>query len=210
LEFSVEQEVDLILLGHRPQHSGRRALARRLAMKAPCSVWMVPDQAASGIERILVPIDFSAHSADALSVATSLARLCGVAQCLALHVYFDPGVARYDEYDAVLRGQEQQAFAKFIASIDCQGVQVEPLFVEGPHVAHAILRTAQERQIDLIVMSTRGRTRSAAILLGSETDHTLIETQTPILVVKHFGAHLGLLRALLNKELGGSDQPRFG
>jgi nucleotide-binding universal stress UspA family protein len=210
LEFSVEQEVDLILLGHQPQHSGRRALARRLAMKAPCSVWMVPDKAPPTLERILAPIDFSLHSADVLSVAVSLARLSGLTQCLALHVYFDAGVARYDEYDAVLRGQEQETFQKFVASIDCQGVHVEPLFVEGPHVPHAILRAAQERQIDLIVMGTRGRTRSTAILLGSETDHTLIETQTPILVVKHFGAHLGLLRALLQKEFGGSNQPRFG
>jgi nucleotide-binding universal stress UspA family protein len=210
LGFAAEQEVDLVLVGHETRHSGRRALARRLAMKAPCSVWMVPDEAPSSISRILVPIDFSPPAADALSVAVSLARLCGVPECLALHVYFDPGVARYDEYDAVLRGQEQAAFEKFVAPLDCQGVRVEPLFVESANVPHAIGRVAQERGIDLIVMGTRGRTRSAAILLGSETDQTLIETRTPILIVKHFGARLGLLRALLEKDFGASEEPRFG
>jgi nucleotide-binding universal stress UspA family protein len=210
LEFSAEQEVDVILLGHQPQHSGRRALARWLAMKAPCSVWMVPGEPPPEFQRILVPIDFSPHSADALSVAVSLARMAGLDHCLALHVYFDPGVARYDEYDAVLRGQEQQAFEKFLGTIDCQGVHVEPVFVEGPHVPHAILRVAQERESDLIVMGTRGRTRSAAILLGSEADHTLIETPTPLFVVKHYGAHLGLWRALLSKDSQTGGSPRFG
>jgi sulfate permease, SulP family len=59
LEFAAEQQVDLIIVGHQPSRSGRRSLARRLAMKAPCSVWMVPDGSPPSIRRILVPVDFS-------------------------------------------------------------------------------------------------------------------------------------------------------
>jgi outer membrane protein OmpA-like peptidoglycan-associated protein len=51
--------VDLILVGHGRGHSGKRALARRLAMKAPCSVWVVPEGAPARLNRILVPVDFS-------------------------------------------------------------------------------------------------------------------------------------------------------
>src|SRR5262245_8128413 len=40
LETVAESAADLILVGHAFEHSGRRALARRLAMKAPCCVWM--------------------------------------------------------------------------------------------------------------------------------------------------------------------------
>ena len=43
LETAAEWAADLILVGHSREHNGRRALARRLAMKAPCSVWMRPE-----------------------------------------------------------------------------------------------------------------------------------------------------------------------
>ena len=44
LTHIAEKQVDLFLLGDRPGPTGRRALVRRLAMKAPCSVWLVPEE----------------------------------------------------------------------------------------------------------------------------------------------------------------------
>ena len=41
LELTAEHETDLLFLGHRHDHPGRWALARRLSMKATCSIWMV-------------------------------------------------------------------------------------------------------------------------------------------------------------------------
>ena len=199
LAHVAEKQVDLLLVGHRRSHPGRYALARRLAMKAPCSVWMVPEGAPAALHRILVPIDFSEHAADSLRVATSMARLSGHAECLALHVYFNEAVVTYEEYDPVLRGQEEQAYRQFIAPINCQGVKVTPLFEEGANVAHVIGRLAERHGADLIVMATRGRSRSAAIMLGSVTEEMIVETRVPLLAVKHFGARLGVLQALLDR-----------
>ena len=89
LAHVAEKQVGLLLVGHRPGTPGCRALARRLAMQAPCSVWMVPDGSPAALRRILVPFDFSAHAADAMRVATSMARLSDHPECLALHVYFN-------------------------------------------------------------------------------------------------------------------------
>ncbi len=200
LAFVAEQQVDLLLVGHGTGSAGRRALARRLSMKAPCSVWMVPDDSQAAIRRILVPIDFSEHAADSLGVATSMARLSGQPECLALHVYFNEAVITYEGYDQVLRGQEEQAYRKFIAPINCQSAQVVPLFEEGANVAHVVGRVAERQGADLIVMATRGRSRSAAILLGSVTEEVIINTRVPLLVVKHFGARLGVLQALLDRR----------
>ncbi len=200
LEHVAEKEVDLLLLGHRRSHPGRWAIARRLAMKAPCSVWMVPEDSPPALLRILVPIDFSEPAADSMRVATSMARLSGHAECLALHVYFNEAVATYEGYDQVLRGEEAQAYRQFIAPINCQGVQVTPLFEEGVNVAHVIGRVADRHGVDLIVLATRGRSRSAAILLGSVTEEMIIETGVPLLAVKHFGARLGVLQALLDRR----------
>jgi len=199
LGYVAERQVDLLLVGHGRGHSGRRALARRLAMKAPCSVWMVPEGSPATIRRILVPIDFSDHAEDTLRVAVALARISGAA-CVPLHVYFNEAVVTFEGYDQILRGEEAQAYEKFVAPIDCQGVDVTPLFEEGANVAHVIGRVAERVAADLIVMGTRGRSRSAAILLGSVTEETILEARVPLLAVKHYGARLGVLQALLDRR----------
>ena len=199
LAHTAQQQTDLLLVGHGRGASGRRALARRLAMKAPCSVWMVPQGAPATLAKILVPVDFSQHAADTMRVACSMARLSGIAECLALHVYFNEAVVNYEGYDAVLRGEEEEAWRKFIAPIDCQGVSVTPIFEESSHVAATIGRIAGREGADLIVMGTRGRSRSAAILLGSVTEEMIIDAQVPLLAVKHFGARMGVLQALLDR-----------
>jgi nucleotide-binding universal stress UspA family protein len=200
LALAAEQEVDLLLVGHRPDHPpGGGSLVRRLAMKAPCSVWIVPDGFPPRLKKILVPVDFSESSADAMVVATSMARLAGDAKCLPLHVYVNEAVLTFEEFEPIARGEEEAAYRRFIAPIDCSGVETSPLFVEGWNVARTIHQVAMEQEIDLKIMSTRGRSRSAAILLGSVTEGVIIEARTPVLVVKHFGSRLGLLQLLLDR-----------
>jgi nucleotide-binding universal stress UspA family protein len=209
LTYVAEHEIDLLLVGHRRSHPGRWALARRLAMKAPCSVWMVPEGSPTALDRILVPIDFSEHTADTLQVATDMARRVEGAECLALHVYFNEAAVTYEEYDQVLRGQEAEAFRRFVAPINTQGVPIRPLFEEGANVTHIINRVAEREAVDVTVMATRGRSRSAAILLGSVTEETIMETRVPLLVVKHFGARMGVLQALLDRGFRQKRDPHF-
>jgi nucleotide-binding universal stress UspA family protein len=199
LAYTADQKLDLLLLGHRRDHPGRWALARRMAKTAPCSVWMVPEGSPPALDRILVPVDFSEHTADTLRVATSMAARAGHGECLALHAYFNEATVTYEGYDQVLRGREREAFEQFVAPIDTRGVRVTPVFEEGANVAHVINRVAEARGCDLVVMATRGRSRSAAILLGSVTEETIRETRVPLLVVKHFGAQMGFLEALWDK-----------
>ncbi|MBK5290709.1 MAG: universal stress protein, partial [Acidobacteriia bacterium] len=106
----------------------------------------------------------------------------------------------YEGYDRVLRGEEEQAYREFIAPINCQGVNVTPLFEEGANVPHVINRVAARQGVDLIVMATRGRSGSSSILLGSVTEEMILETRVPLLAVKHFGARLGVLQALLDRR----------
>jgi nucleotide-binding universal stress UspA family protein len=194
-----EEQMDVLLIGYDLGSSGWRPLARRLAMKAPCSVWMIPERADPQVRKILVPIDFSESAADAMQVAVSMARSCG-ASCVALHVYFNEAVVTYEEYDQVIRGQEAEAYQRFIAPIDCHGVEVKRAFEEGANAADVIARVAQREGADLIVAATRGRSRSAAILLGSVTEEMIMTMQVPLLAVKHFGARMSVLQALLDRR----------
>lgn len=209
LQFAVAKRVDLVLLGHRRDRSGRRSLARRLAMSAPCSVWMVPESCPAKLERILVPVDFSARAADAIDVATTLAAAASLEKCYALHVRFNSAAVTFDEYEEIEMAEEQDAFALFLARIDLHGVDVEPIYEEGPNVTRAIERVAAQKAADLIVMGTRGRSRAASVLLGSETEQTILESTLPVLAIKHFGARLRLLQVLLEDRFRQQGALRF-
>ena len=209
LETIAESSADLVLLGHASEHSGRRALARRLAMKAPCSVWMHPEGASNEIRRVVAAIDYSEPSAYALSLGARIAAR-GNGECIALHVYFDEAVAAPAEYDISLRAGEQEAFERFVAPLDTGGIPVRPLFAEGPDVVQAVERIADGVAADLVVMGSRGQTRSASILLGSESDHMLMDAKIPVLIAKRRGERIGLLQALLDRDFHLQDPPRFG
>jgi nucleotide-binding universal stress UspA family protein len=117
-------------------------------------------------------------------------------------------VITYYEADPIARGEEQRAYEKFVANADLHGVPVRPLFVESDDVAEAIHRAAQEHAADLKVMATRGRSRSAAILLGSVAEGVIVEARTPLLIVKRFGAKLSLLETLLDRAFR-RESPHF-
>jgi nucleotide-binding universal stress UspA family protein len=203
LDFASRLSTDLILTGHSPDRRGRRSLARRLAMSAPSSVWMVPHGSPPIVSRVLVPVDFSRQSAASLDIATALAEAAGLDECLALHVYFNEAAVTFDEFDEALVCEMDQAFGIFVAPVDLHGVFARPIFVESAGVARAVLRTAEDQRSDLIVMGTRGRSRSAAVLLGSETEQVLMATPVPLLAVKNFGARRRLLQVLRDERLLG-------
>jgi len=208
IEFVTLQRCDTALLGHRKSRGGQRSLAKRMAMIAPCSVWLVPEGAPISISEIMVPIDFSDHAADAVTVASAIASAAGLSECLATHVFTDPSTISYDEQVDEIRRNEQKAFELFIAPVDSHGVKVSPAFVKGNNVAGTLLHAAKQHGSDLLVMNTRGRSRSASILLGSVTSQVMVDSPIAILVLKHFGAMMNLFQALQQSHLWTRPNPK--
>jgi len=198
LEFAAENSCDLILVGHGRATGGRRSLARRLAMQAPCSLWMAPEGSEPQIGAVLAAIDFSEPSALALCAATFIAARGDHSECVALHVNSNDSRGR--ENDGLAGACGADALARFIAPLDPHGILVQPEFEESPGVASGIDRAARRHNASLIVLGTRGQTESVAILLGSESEQVLMESRVPVLVVKQRGERLGLLRILLDRD----------
>jgi nucleotide-binding universal stress UspA family protein len=115
---------------------------------------------------------------------------------------------RYHEHVAQVLGREKEVFDEFLAKIELHGVGVEILLEESTHTPQAILRVASRQQSDLIVMNTRGRSRAAAILLGSITSKTMEESPVPVLVVKHYGKKMSLVQAMLNHRTWEERSPK--
>jgi nucleotide-binding universal stress UspA family protein len=210
IKFAVAQKSELILVGRRKGRDGRRSLARRLAMNAPCSVWVVAHGTPPSFDRILAPVDFSARTADSLSVAAEFAASADAGYLHPLHVYFNDTIVTYEERDELTRKERREAFNKFIAPINLHHFPVQLIFEEGPNIARAITRVADRLKADLIVMETRGRNRAASLILGSETENTIIESRIPVLAVKRFGAGITLFQAVLDKKFWRKPTPRFG
>lgn len=209
LQQALRIESDLLLVSQARVGGGRRPLARRLAMQAPCSVWMIPVGAPCRLDRVLAPVDLSPRSADALALATAVASAAGIDCCQVLHVRFEPSTTGYQEYEAASADNERDAFTLFAARVDWHRVDLEPILLESADVTGAILRVAAEKKADLIVMGTRGRSSAAAVVLGSETDHVLMSSSVPVLAVKHFGASLRLLDALFDQRVRTRGGPKF-
>ena len=187
LEFAVRERNDLVLIGHRRLRSGRRSMARRLAMKAPCSVWLVPAGSAPAITRVLGAVDFSFHSAYALTIAAALAGSRGLDECLSLHVHYNELTIGEGEPAARVRRIKEIDFQHFLRPLSLSGVTVRPLIEESFTVAAALASTVEREGADLVVMGTRGRSPSAAVLLGSESEQMIMETSVPALIVKAMG-----------------------
>lgn len=198
VSYVFKNSIDLILLGHRDHGNAHHSLSQRLAMLCGCSVWMVPENFDSRIQRIIAPIDFSPISADSLTQAAAIAARYNVPEVLAMHVYYDDSVIRYEEHERIKRGDEAARFAEIMTRVNTRGVSIKPLFIESIKVAEDILGEAESYQADLIVISTRGHSKAASILLGSVTSSVMSDAQIPVLAIKHYGAHLSLWQTLLS------------
>jgi nucleotide-binding universal stress UspA family protein len=143
----------------------------------------------SRIEKILVPVDFSEHSAKALEMAVDLAKALGASIQL-LHCYqIQPaGVSPYgivlpESFDRDLREAAGRQLAEWRDKVTTQGVGAEAS-LSSMFPSLAIAETASEVGADLIVMGTRGLSGIKHVLLGSVAERTLRVAPCPVLTVK--------------------------
>ncbi|MDH3214597.1 MAG: universal stress protein [Myxococcales bacterium] len=141
------------------------------------------------IRKILVAVDFSAHSDHALQTAIDLAKTFG-ATLDVIHAFDLPiplmtpyEVAVPDSYLNEARNAAAQKLAAAAARVAEAGVGGTSHLREVP-AAPAIADTAQELGADLIVMGTRGHTGLKHIVLGSVAERTLRIAPCSVLTVK--------------------------
>ncbi|MCG8408975.1 MAG: universal stress protein [Phycisphaerales bacterium] len=203
LRLASQKDVDLILVGRKPAERIGGALAEKLARKAPCSVLIVPDGFEARIKKILIPVDYSEHSAQAMDVATAFASSRGLPDISCLHAYRVPiGYGKtgktYEEFGKVMKTHAERDYKTFIRECDLKEISVSPSFLLADRPADGIRKVIEEQKSDLVVIGARGRSAAAAVLLGSVTERLIQTTEVPLLAVKKKGAGMGLLEALLN------------
>lgn len=138
-------------------------------------------------DKIMVPLDGSTLAEAALRRATDLVNGGTLSLLRAAEAHTLPGVDPVQaQVDAVKDAEDY--LAAVAGRLKDRGVKnVETHVWYGPAAA-AIIEAARVQKVDLIVMSTHGRSGLGRLILGSVAEMVLRGTRTPILVVRAEGA----------------------
>ncbi|MGB8635315.1 MAG: universal stress protein [Rhodanobacteraceae bacterium] len=137
------------------------------------------------IRKILVATDFSPASRHALDHAQAIAAPLGAeVHVLSVHIQQSNlhGLANFpnlDEIESQLEARVHERMREFLAGREGELVGE---VISDQNDAPAILRYADERDIDLIVMGTHARTAASRFFLGSVAAEVLRTAPIPILV----------------------------
>lgn len=142
------------------------------------------------INSILVPIDFSAHSRNALRYAAPMAEQFGAS--LRLVYVVEPTVYPADLGfgQVVLPGVEDELREKGAAELQELirqeiGGRVKATAVVRTGKPHQeILREAAEQKVDLIVVATHGHTGVEHMLFGSTAERIVRNATCPVMTIR--------------------------
>ena len=154
------------------------------------------------VDRVLVPLDGSTLAEMALPQALALLRDSPSATLILLRAAEAttlPGVDPTEAQVAVVR--EAEEYLDGVATrLRGEGLSRVTTSVWYSGAAPAIVEAARTRRVDLIVMSTHGRSGLRRVVRGSVAESVLRGTRTPILLVSAGGARVKAPRR--SKEAG--------
>ena len=148
------------------------------------------------VNTLLVPVDFTSYSEEALLFASKLAGKLE-AQLLVLHVIHDPAeapgfYAQKGKKKKFLRSMEEAAeemMEEFLLKMRQAHPDILPikkakaLLVVGTPVTR-IVEVAEKRQVGMIIIGSHGRTGLANLLIGSKVQRVVQLSPIPVTVVK--------------------------
>jgi nucleotide-binding universal stress UspA family protein len=143
-------------------------------------------------KRIMAPTDLSPLGEPGIRAAADLAQRLGAAitlfhvisedelEALAnAHMPRHPVDLIYQDLDSAVLDQ----FRRVVPADVRHNLRVEPVVTVGSPVVE-ILRTAQLKSADMIVMATHGRTGLARMVMGSVAEQVVRKAPCPVLTVR--------------------------
>jgi len=196
------EDADLVIVGTLGKTGLKHVLlgstAERVIRASPCPVlvvraeWLEGDQAGCEprpvtFKRILVPVDFSDCSLDALEYAAVVAQRAKASVTL-LHV-LEP-VSYGLDFTLTIPGsreRKKEAVAERLAGVvtALKNMNVEADYVvRGGLPSDSILEAVRTTSADIIVMGTHGRRGLSHALYGSVAEFVLRKSRCPVLTVR--------------------------
>ncbi len=192
-EKADEFSPDLIVMGtHGRGGVGKLLLgsvAEKVLRHAPCNVLTLRKEAAiagesDGLQRVLVPVDFTDFSRRALSTARTLVSDKG--SLTVVHVVANPihpsfyagGITELFQLDPELPSRIKTNLEEWL------GDQPGEIIVTEGDASTEILKAAEKSRAEIIVMGTRGLSGLDHILMGSVTERVVQTAKVPVFTTK--------------------------
>lgn len=142
-------------------------------------------------QNILVPVDGSELALSVVKHAAELAKAFNSKVIIVEVMTLDPYIAA--EYLSagqtnVMIERAREFIQKNIdaakAQFEAQGITAETKLLEGESIARTIIKAVDELNVDLIVLSSHGRSGIKKLLMGSVAQSLITESHVPVFVVK--------------------------
>lgn len=195
VDEAIKSKSTMIVMGRRGRTGLKRlmmgSVTSRVIGHAPCNVLVVPKAAQLEFKNIVVATDGSKYSAAAASEALGLAKWNGSALTVISVVpseLMTPSDIDFTITQRELIAEKEMHEAEKNAKVVKEAAQKEGVvvkaFVLSGRPADAIIETAQEKNADLIVLGSHGRTGVERLLMGSVAERVIVLASCPVLVVK--------------------------
>ena len=187
-----EKDTGLIVVGKKLSYQGSGQVAEKVLRQAALKsdLLAVPETAPHRMERIVVPIDFSQASKRALIAGNQIKEVVG-GILTSQHVYTIP--MHYFPFIPVqgfrksMKQEAEEQHRRFRRSLpeELQEVPCAFTYSEDRTTAQTVYDFAIQKNKELVVIGSKGRSNLPAILLGSTAIQVLnFDFHIPVLVVR--------------------------
>jgi nucleotide-binding universal stress UspA family protein len=195
VDEAVKRKSTMIVMGRRGRTGLRRlmmgSVTARVIGHAPCTVLVVPRAAEFECRHILVATDGSTYGDAAAAEAISMAKQLG-SRLTALSVVHSESMSPMDIVSSQMQRdliaekemkEAEQNVKKVKDAAVAAGIKTDALIMGGKP-SEAIIQTAKDKQADLIVLGSHGKTGVEKLLVGSVAERVIVLSPCPVLVVK--------------------------
>lgn len=191
IKWAKIKEVDLIIVGRKTHLDGVGIVTSRVVNLAPCSVAIVPEVLPQTDHNIVVPIDGSKASLFTFHFAEYVAANVKGMKLTCLSVYDVPtgytvSGKSYEDFAEIMRGNAEKTLFEFITKNKKSDVPIEAVSVLNnvKNIAKKIYQFAIKNQASAILIGSKGKTQTEALLLGSTVAKLIkMNIQIPLVVV---------------------------
>jgi len=131
-------------------------------------------------KKILVPVDFSDFSDKAVEYAIFIAeKFCAEMTLLHADILFEEDFDEKEQlqaYEKIIQKKENERTKKLEShckTAETRGIRVNSALIRGVSTADSILDYISDKNFDLVVMGTHGRTGLKRWMLGSVTERVV-------------------------------------
>lgn len=193
LEHIEQNQYDMVVMGTHGRtglkHIFLGSIAEKIVRLSPAPVLTIHECVdCFKAKKILVPIDFSAYSLQALEYAKSIANSLG-AEITVMHVierviypaFYPEGYYPIVDFEPKLHDQILESIDVFLKQIP--DITVDKVVTAG-RPSDEIVQYANNNQIDLIIMATRGLSGLQHLIVGSTAERIVRLSSIPVLTVR--------------------------